>query len=133
MREIKFRGKRVDNKEWVEGGYDIHGSFILTEEMNEKLHIFYDVHKVIPETVGQYTGLKDKNGKEIYEGDVLRFAIFDFNDHDTHYIGIVKFEEGEFQLWNSDDCEYYGADGAFSLYKVLSQYDEAEISGNIHD
>ena len=63
MREIKFRGKRLDNGEWL------YGSLVI---LNGRYFIFDDVNEVDPTTVGEFTGLKDRNGKEVYEGDVIR-------------------------------------------------------------
>jgi len=72
MREIKFRGKRKDNGEWVYGDV-IHFPSTTAIGHPDKDGVCWEEYDVIPETVGQSTGLKDKNDVEIYDGDVFRY------------------------------------------------------------
>lgn len=119
MREIIFRGKRTDNGEWVDGAvYKIPRSEGLI------CIIFLDwsgwrKYAVDPETVGQYTGLKDKHGKMIFEGDILR-------QKSNGVYGLpfsVVFDDGSF-MWNENGRRDL-------LYQRIC--DACEVIGNIHD
>ena len=91
MREIKFRGKSVDTKEWVYGGYYEWGdkSYIIQKDINTAQMI-----EVIPETVGQYIGVKDNNGEgeEIYEGDVIEKIFYSHYQPECSALFEIKYD-----------------------------------------
>lgn len=102
--------------------------------------MIYDKGVVRPETVGQYTGLKDKNGKEIYEGDVVEWVFFyeklganmGVKECDTIVKGIIRWKQGGFILEViENDFENAGYYSISALYTDTEA--DVEIIGNIHD
>lgn len=117
MREILFRGKRTDFNRWIEGYL-----YRLSEKLNPFIMIKNEggtAFEVIPETVGQYTGLTDKNGKKICEGDILRYTI----DGDV-YIYVC--------FWDDGNCEFGLKNEKRDFGLAYAPHDK-EIIGNIHD
>jgi uncharacterized phage protein (TIGR01671 family) len=135
MREIKFRAWDTHRHEFLSGGE----VFIAIQSGKHPQNVIYldiikDPNKYKDRfLLQQYTGLKDKNGKEIYEGDILHFAVFDYNGADTQHKGVIKWQGTRFAIWHDNEQEYYGSDGAFDLDWVSSQDDELEIIGNIYE
>lgn len=121
MREIIFRGKRVDDDEWVYGFLTkMWAKYHIIDEYNENV-----AYKVVPETVGQYTGLTDKNGKKIFEGDIVKFSHPAFN---KSRIGVISYEMNEtgFVLRYKGDYSWIAYTNEF--YEVIGNiYDNPEL------
>lgn len=97
-RIIKFRGKRVGSGEWVYGFYVYRPDgkhLIYWQPFEESSNNTY--HEVIPETVGQFTGLKDKNEVDVYDGDVTNYGIIGWNNINFHWE--LQYEDGESKLF----------------------------------
>lgn len=133
MREIKFRGKRVGNGEWVYGYYK------YSKILDEHIIVGDDCvsYTVIPETVGQSTGLEDRDGDEIWEGDVVRI------EHDiTETQSVGSIENKDLSVWEEvvetfevEDVVVF-VNGSFDVQEwavgTFTPY-EIEIIGKIHD
>jgi uncharacterized phage protein (TIGR01671 family) len=96
MREYKFRGKRLDNGEWVQGYFLVAAGMPFISAFGERSPIL-----VIPETVGQYTGLPDKNGKESYEHDIIKIYMHN-GLYPDEWIAEIVFEKGQFGIRYGD-------------------------------
>jgi uncharacterized phage protein (TIGR01671 family) len=136
-REVLFRGKRVDNGEWVEGFYVFRqeprgksASYIITA--------FGYEYEVDPSTVGQYTGLKDKNGKRIFESDILRkppknsFEETSFMSFEVHWLDNNCAGDGIGFKMNRTHLHGSVAGGYVPRF-LPETVSSMEITGNIHD
>ena len=120
MREIKFRGKRLDNGKWL------YGSLLVSHFKDDKKERYFITqfsgnytfeHEVDPATVGQFTGLKDKSGREIYEEDILL--------DESGVYAVVCYSMGTF-------CVDFG-EGFDLQYFTDGIHEICDVVGNIHD
>ena len=120
IREVIFRGKRADNGEWVKGYlYITHTGAHEIGSYDAEINIERFTFDVIPETVGQYTGLTDKNGVKIFEGDIVSLV-----KHDGLIYKVV-YVPCRYELVNSKGVNCFVLD----IYKA----ENIEVIGNIHN
>ena len=144
MRKIKFKGKSLINGQWVSGdlAHSLDGKLNILGFVEEEGKIgFTGAHKIDSTTLCQFTGFLDKNGKEIYEGDVLRSDTYPFsytedNVYDNYY-GTIG--------WSKDEASFYimtvknpksSVRGTFDgNCDTVTQYmmHDFEVVGNIHE
>ena len=126
MREILFKAKRKDDGKWIEGYYQKRYDLLGNEEhliFHADSYKVWEYAEIVPETLCQFTGETDKNGKRIWESDVVWF-VYDGKEH----IYQIVWDNSELDFKATNGEENYG-----SNFEYLLCCDEIEVIGNIFD
>lgn len=136
MREIKFRGKRLDNGEWI------YGSLLVSHFKDDKKERYFITqfsgnytfeHEVDPNTVGQFTGLKDKSGREIWEGDIFKEDGSGIVRSVFRVPGGLAFEDNPVSFGYDHRAPVYPYSSIAEMQSVSWLSQCCEVIGNIHD
>ena len=120
-----FRGKRKDNGEWVEG--NLVYTRTTTLGVVTEIYTLEMSYQVIPETVGRCTGSKDKNGKLIFEGDILNFV----NDDGESSLYVVVWNTSLLS-WQVQEISHYVKNDYYG-FDELCEFGNTELIGNVYD
>ena len=141
MRKIIFRGKRLDNGMWANGFY-LQGGYIpgANKENVKVRHIISDdfYYDVDPDTIGQFTGLFDKNGKEVYEGDIILWTRKNVHIEgrplqDLSYMCVIYYDEVKCAFQFRCELQCGACVGCLDFDDDRASDSYIEVVGNVHD